>query len=157
MANVRRPTNDNISISQIANRKDMPTDAREKLQDVRETINHMQPDVTLSVTVIKRDGMPVTFTANTRNEVELKIYQLVREWKVYLSKIGEVEVGHHSESMIESYRQLTYGAEPMQVFVAHSFRNAPLNNYVVSATVGSYLSGMTHAEDSHWRVLPKMV
>lgn len=109
-----------------------------------------------TVTIIKRDGMPVTFTTDNMHDVHARVRNLIGDWKVYLSKIGEVEVGNHSRSMIESYRQLTYGAEPMEMYVAYSYRNDPLNNHVERMTVGEFMSNWRDAFEG-WRVLPDNV
>tara|TARA_R110000824_G_scaffold382215_1_gene575351 strand:- start:365 stop:778 length:414 start_codon:yes stop_codon:yes gene_type:complete len=134
----------------------MAHDAKEKLERRRSMIDHsivsQYDSEWFTVTIIKRDGTPVTFTTDNMHDVQTRVRNLIGDWKVYLSKIGEVEVGNHSRSMIEAYRQLTYGAEPMEIYVAMSFRNNPTNNRVERMTVNAFMSNCGVVED--WKVLP---
>ena len=149
--------NENISVQTIVTNK-MAMDSKSKLEQTRSMINHnVSPEDKehYTVTVIKRDGTPVTFTTDDMYYVRTRVEELIRDWKAYLGKIGEVEVGHHSREMTEAYRQMTYGAEPMEIYVATSYRNDPLNNSVERSTVSAFLTNC--GEFDSWRVLPDHV
>jgi hypothetical protein len=160
--------NDNISIYQIVTSK-MEPEAKDKLKAARSAIgdgnygswlHDVASNEHYVVTVIKRDGTPVTFSTDDRQDIRNRVENLIHDWKVYLGKIGEVEVGDHSKQMIEAYRQMTYGAEPMEIFIAVSHRNDPLNNHVKRMTVNSFMAASMYSACGvmeTWRVLPDHV